>query len=122
MIRRLYDGYVDRVAAERGVWAFFKWFVIGFVLQVAFMIPALPLLVLGVVYDVHGGLYFSAVTFIVAFLSIRVFLFALPCRAVAERKRLPSPLGWAAGGMVFGQIALGLAAALAPAETATAPS
>ena len=119
MIRRLYDGYVDSVAADRGVWAFFKWFILGVVYQLALMIPAIPLLVVGVVLGADAAQFAAAAAFLAAFLATRVFLFALPCRTAAERKGLGSPLTWAVGGFVFGQIALGLVAALPP-RTSTA--
>jgi hypothetical protein len=50
-----------------------------------------------------------------------VFLFALPCAAVAERKVLGSKLAWGAGGLLFGQWILALAAALPPKPTAAEP-
>ena len=120
MIRRLYDAYVDRLAADRGVVAFVKWFCLGFVLEVAFMLPAVPLLAVGVAISGDAGMDLAAISFIVVFMVARVFLFAMPCLAVAERKGLRSPAGWAAGGFVFGQVALGVIAALPPKAPAAA--
>jgi hypothetical protein len=114
VIARCYATYVDRLAADRGVVAFVKWFCLGLMLQVAFMLPALPLLVVGVAIGGESAMTFAAILFVVAFLATRVFLFALPCKAVAERKGLSFPLGWAAGGLVFGPIATGVIAALSP--------
>jgi hypothetical protein len=114
VIARSYAKYVDLLAADRGVLAFFKWFVLGILLQVAFMLPALPLLAAAVILEGDAGKYVAVSGFLIAFAAARVFLFALPCAAVAERKGLGSRLAWGAGGLVFGQIILGVAAALPP--------
>jgi len=114
VIARWYAKYLDLLAADRGVWAFFKWFVAGVVLQVVVMLPALPLLAVSVMIEGDAGKYLAVAGFLAAFAAARVFLFALPCGAVAERKGLGSRFGWGAGGFVFGQIALGLVAALPP--------
>jgi hypothetical protein len=112
VIARYYAKYVDWLAADRGVLAFFKWFVLGVVLQVVFLLPALPLLAVAVILEGDAGRYLAVSGFLIAFTAARVFLFALPCAAVAERKGLGSRLAWGAGGLVFGQIVLGVVAAL----------
>ena len=114
LIARYYAKYVDLLVADRGVVAFVKWFCLGFVLQVVFMIPALPLLIVGTAITDEGAMSATAAIFVVAFTATRVFLFALPCRDVAVRKGLRWPLIWAAGGLLLGQVALGVVAALEP--------
>jgi hypothetical protein len=114
VIARYYAKYVDLLAADRGVLAFFKWFVLGILLQVVFMLPALPLLAVSVLLEGEAGKYLAVSGFLIAFAAARVFLFALPSADVAERKGLGSRWAWGAGGLVFGQIVLGLVAALPP--------
>ena len=120
MISRLYAKYLNLLAADRGVLAFFKWFVLGILLQVVVMLPAIPLLALGVVIQGDAGKFLAGAGFVAAFAAARVFLFALPCAAVAERKGLGSRFSWGAGGFIFGQIVLGLVAAL-PSKTTDEP-
>jgi hypothetical protein len=114
LIARYYAKYIDRVAADRGVLAFFKWFVLGLALQIVVLLPALPLLVVGVALQGDAGKTVAIYGFLTAFAAARVFLFALPCARVAERKGLGARWAWAAGGLLFGQWILGLAAALPP--------
>ena len=118
MIARYYAKYIDRVAADRGVLAFFKWFVLGLALQIVVLLPALPLLVVGVALQGDAGKTVAIYGFLTAFGAARVFLFALPCVRVAERKGLGARWAWAAGGLFFGQWILGLAAALPPKAVA----
>ncbi|MFI5348315.1 MAG: hypothetical protein ACHQ2Z_02120 [Elusimicrobiota bacterium] len=120
MIGRAYAKYVDWISADRGVLAFFKWFVAGILLQVVFMLPAIPLLAAAAIIEGDAGKYLAVTGFLTAFAAARVFLFALPCASVAERKGLGPRFTWGAGGFVFGQIALGLVAALPP-RSAEAP-
>ena len=120
MIGRAYAKYVDWIAADRGVLAFFKWFFAGILLQVVFMLPAIPLLAAAAMIEGVAGKYLAVSGFLAAFVAARVFLFALPCSAVAERKGLGSRFTWGAGGLVFGQIVLGLVAAL-PSKSAEEP-
>ena len=121
MIARCYAKYLDLLAADRGVLAFFKWFFAGILLQVVFILPAIPFLALGVVIEGDAGKFLAGAGFVIAFAAARVFLFALPCAAVAERKGLGSRFSWGAGGFVFGQIVLGLVAALPSKSTVEAP-
>ncbi len=107
MIARYYARYIDLLAADRGVIAFFKWFVVGFLLQIVFMLPVLPLLAVAVALEGDAGKSLAGAAFVAAFAAARVFLFALPCARVAERKGLGSRLAWGAGGFLFGQFALG---------------
>lgn len=114
MIRRLRDRYVDAIAADSGVVAAVKWFVIGVVLQVLFMIPLMPLVlsVLALRADLQplvGGAVFFA-----AFLTVRVLIFALPCAEVGDIKRRGTRGLWLACGVLFGMFALAAAAALEP--------
>jgi hypothetical protein len=112
VISGLYAKYVDALAADRGVLAFFKWFFLGILLQIVFMLPSLPLLVVATMLEGAAGKYLAVASFLIAFAAARVFLFALPCSAVAERKGLGFGWVWGAGGLIFGQIVLGVAAAL----------
>lgn len=112
MIARYYAKYVDSAAADRGVLAFFKWWFLGFALQIAVLIPALPLLVAGAALHEDAGASVAIFGFLTAFAAARVFLFALPCARVAERKGLGARWVWGAGGLVFGQWVLAVAAAL----------
>jgi hypothetical protein len=121
VIGRYYAKYVDLLAADRGVVAFFKWFVVGFLLQVVAMIPVLPLLAFAVVTEGDAGKA-AAFAFLIAFGAARVFLISLPCARVAERKGLGSRLAWGAGGLLFGQWILALAAALPPRPVDAAAS
>ena len=122
MIARYYAQYVDLLAADRGVVAFFKWFLLGFALQIVVMLPALPLLAVAVLIEGDAGKYLAASAFLSAFAAQRVFLFVLPCARVAERKGLGSRWAWGAGGLFFGQWILGLAAALPPRPVEAAPA
>jgi hypothetical protein len=119
VISRTYAKYVDRLASDRGLLAFFKWFVVGFLLQIVAMIPVLPLLAYAVLTEGDAGKA-AAAAFLTAFAAARVFLIALPCARAAERKGLGSRLAWGAGGLVFGQWMLALAASLPP-RSARAP-
>lgn len=114
MIARWYAKYLDLLAAERGVLAFFKWWVLGIALQIVVMLPAIPLLVLGVALEGDAGRSVAVGSFLTAFTAARVFLFVIPCARVAERKVLGAPWAWGAGGLFFGQWILALAAALPP--------
>lgn len=114
MIARYYAKYVDLVAADRGLLAFFKWWVLGLALQIAVMLPALPLLVVAVALQGDAGKTVAVSGFLTAFGAARVFLFALPCARVAERKGLGSRWAWGAGGLFFGQWILAVAASLPP--------
>lgn len=118
MIVRLYARYLDLLAADRGALAFIKWFVAGVLLQIVAMLPAVPLLAAAVVIPGDAGKYLAVAAFVAAFLAVRVFLFALPCAEVAERKGLGLRWVWGVGGFVFGQWVLGLVAALAPTPAA----
>jgi hypothetical protein len=90
------------------------------VLQLACMIPALPLLALSVLSEAQAGRVVAVAGFAVAFLASRTFLFVLPCAAVADRKGLGWRATWGVGGFVFGPIVLALAAALPPRAPAAA--
>ncbi len=114
MIGRFYAAYLDRLAADRGALAFAKWFLLGVVLQLSFMLPALPLLAVSVILQGEAGKVLAVAGFAGTFLATRVFLFVLPCASVAERKGLGSRATWGVGGFVFGPLVLGLLAALAP--------
>jgi hypothetical protein len=114
VIPRLYARYVDLLAADRGALAFVKWFFAGLLLQIVVLLPALPLLAAAIMVGGDAGRYLSSAAFLAAFAAARVFLFAVPCARVAERKLLPWPPAWGAGGLLFGQWVLGLAAALPP--------
>jgi hypothetical protein len=114
MIGRFYAAYVDRLAADRGALAFIKWFLLGVVLQLSFMLPALPFLAIPIMREGEAGKILAVIGFLGTFLASRVFLFVLPCAAAAERKGLGSRATWGFGGFVFGPLVLGLAAALAP--------
>jgi hypothetical protein len=120
MIRRLYAAYVDRLAAERGMLAFIKWLLLGILLQLAFMLPALPLLAVSVLVEGEAGKFLAVAGFAVTFVATRVFLFVLPCASVAVRKNLGSRAVWGVGAFVFGPLALGLLTALSPRPPADA--
>jgi hypothetical protein len=121
VIARYYAKYVDLAAADRGVLAFFKWFVLGILLQIVVMLPALPLLAAATLIEGDAGKYLAVGALLAAFAAARVLLFALPCASVAERKVLGSKLAWGAGGLLFGQWILALAAALPPKPAGGAP-
>ena len=112
MISRLYGRYVDLLAGEHGGVAFLKWFVLGVLLQIAFMLPAVPLVAASVLIEGDAGKTLAVSLFLAVFAAARVFLFAVPCARVAVRKGLGSRWAWGAGGLVFGQWILGLVAAL----------
>ena len=112
MIFKLYAGYVDRMAADRGALAFFKWFMVGVVLQVAFIVPAAPLLALAMLTESDVAKIAALLVFLAAFAALRIFLFAWPCAEVSGRKGYHRPWAWFAGGLVFGQFATGLIGAL----------
>lgn len=114
MIQRLRDRYVDALAAERGVLAFFKWFLIGLVLQVLFMIPLMPLVLSALLLPPDLQPLVGSAAFFAAFLAVRVFLFALPCAEAGELKRRGSRTAWLVCGVLFGMFTLGAAAALEP--------
>lgn len=118
MIARYYATYVDKIAADRGVLAFFKWWLAGFALQILLLIPALPLVVVGSVLRRDAGGSVAIFGFLTAFAAARVFLFVVPCARVAERKRLGAPWAWGAGGLVFGQWILAVAASVPPRAAA----
>ena len=120
VIARWYAKYLDLLAADRGVLAFFKWWVIGLALQIVVLLPALPLLVVAVALQGDAGKTVAVTGFLTAFGAARVFLFALPCARVAERKVLGSRWAWGVGGLLFGQWILGLAASLPPRAAAGA--
>lgn len=114
MIARYYARYVERVAADRGLLAFFKWWVAGFALQILLLIPALPLLVVASVLRQDAGGSVAVFGFLTAFVAARVCLFVVPCARVARLKGLGAPWAWGAGGLLIGQWCLALAAALPP--------
>ena len=122
MIARYYEKYVDLAAADRGLLAFFKWFVVGILLQVLVMLPAIPLLVVGVALQGDAGKTVAVASFLTAFAAARVFLFVIPCARVAERKALGAPWAWGAAGLVFGQWILALAASMPPRTAHAAPA
>jgi hypothetical protein len=123
VIARYYEKYVDLVAADRGLLAFFKWWIMGMALQIILMLPCLPLLVVGVALQGDAGKSVAVASFLTAFAAARVFLFVIPCARVAERKVLGAPWAWGAGGLFFGQWILALSASLPPksAPAAAAP-
>ena len=114
MIARYYAKYVDLVAADRGVLAFFKWWIAGLSLEILLLIPALPLLVVGSVLREDAGGSVAVFGFLTAFAAARVFLFAIPSARVAERKGLGVRWAWGIGGFAFGQWILAVAASLPP--------
>ena len=122
MIRRLYDAYVDRLAADRGVTAFVKWFAAGFLMQLAFVAPGLGLIAWGAAVARGVGSLIATLTFAALVLAARIFIFALPCKIAAERKGLGPWEYWGVGGFIFGPLALALVAALSPKNIETAAS
>jgi len=120
MLQKLRDRYVDAIAADRGALAFFKWFLIGMVLQVLFLIPLLPLVLSALLLPPDLQPLFGGAAFFAAFLAVRVFLFALPCAEAGELKRRGSRTAWLVCGVLFGMFALGAAAALEPKPGAKA--
>jgi len=120
VIARYYAKYVDKIAADRGVLAFFKWWLAGLALQILLLLPALPLLVVGTVLREDAGGSVAVFGFLASFAAARVFLFAVPCARVAARKGLGAPWAWGAGGLVFGQWILAVAACLPPRRPAEA--
>ena len=114
MIRRLRDGYVHGIASDRGALAFVKWFVIGLFLQVLFMIPLLPLMLATLTLREDLQPLVGSLVFFACFLTVRVFVFALPCAEAGRIKRRGERWLWLASGVVFGMFALGAAAALEP--------
>jgi hypothetical protein len=121
VIARYYEKYVALAAADRGLLAFFKWFVVGILLQVVVMLPAIPLLVVGVALQGDAGKTVVVASFLTAFAAARVFLFVIPCARVAERKVLGAPWAWGAAGLFFGQWILALAASLPPKSAEARP-
>ena len=120
MIARYYALYVERAAADRGLLAFFKWWIVGFALQIALLIPALPLLVVGSVLRQDAGGTVAVYGFAAAFIAARVCEFVVPCSRVAKLKGLGAPWAWGAGGLIIGQWSLALAASLPPRSPAGA--
>jgi hypothetical protein len=114
VIARYYAKYVERIAADRGVLAFFKWWVAGFALQILLLIPALPLLVVASVLRQDAGGSVAVFGFLTAFVAARVCLFVVPCARVARVKGLGAPWAWGAGGLLVGQWILAVAASLPP--------
>jgi hypothetical protein len=118
MIRKLRDGYVDRVAAESGALAFVKWLVIGMFLQVVCMLPFTPLMMATMLLPEDAQPLAGGILFLTAFLLVRWFLFALPCAEVGVIKRRGSRNAWLICGLIFGMFTLGVAAALEPKKRA----
>ena len=114
MIARWNDAYVRALAAERGALAFVKWFAIGLVFQVAFMIPLLPLMLSTLLLPEALQPAVGTSVFFICFVTVRVFLFALPCAEAGRLKGRGSRTLWLASGVVFGMFALGACAALEP--------
>ncbi|MFI5345332.1 MAG: hypothetical protein ACHQ51_03050 [Elusimicrobiota bacterium] len=114
MIRKLREGFVDRVAADSGALAFFKWLIIGMILQVVCMLPFLPLVLATLLLPEDLQPLAGGVVFLGAFLLVRWFLFASPCAEVGQLKRRGGRTVWLATGLVFGMFTLGVAAALEP--------
>ena len=74
MIRRLRDGYVDRVAADSGALAFVKWLVIGMFLQVVCMLPFMPLMLATMLLPEDVQPLAGGAVFLAAFLLVRLVL------------------------------------------------
>jgi len=114
MIGRLHDGYVSRLAADRGALAFVKWFAIGLFLQVLLLIPLLPLMLATLKLREDLQPLVGSAVFFACFLTVRVFAFAIPSAEAGAIKRRGSRWLWLSAGVVFGMFALGVVAALAP--------
>jgi len=116
MIGRGYEAYVDGIAAARGAGAFFKWLLIGVGLQVVAVFLGVPIVMLSLLAPEPMRQAVSTWLFLLCFFAARVLICVIPAaRAAAYKGRGPGWL-WGAAALAFGQLALAVVAALAPAD------
>jgi hypothetical protein len=111
-------GVVERLSRESGGIAFFKWLFLGILAQVAGLVLTNPLALLAgrlAGPPLEEGIANLLIVFF--FFAVRYATCSLPCRAAGARKNIANEWVWVLGGLLIGQLALALVAAL-PAKPA----